>query len=433
MYIYQMKKIISSFACIMLMVGAFAQAPGEKCATMTQFNQRSLNNPEVQTRMDQTEALTKQWLENHPNALKKKGNNKSAASVYIPVVVHVLWNDPIENVSDAQIQSQIDILNEDFRLLNADSLDPSHPFWIYTVDTEIEFCLASVDPNGNPTDGITRTYTDVVSFAANGEEKFTSAGGIDNWDPTQYLNIWVCNLDASGGTLGYAAFPSELSANPELDGVVIRYEAFGAIGTAGTGGFTANDLGRTATHEVGHWLNLRHIWGDDQCGDDFVNDTEIAEGENYNCPSFPHRPGNLCGSGPDGEMYMNYMDYVDDYCMNMFTYDQALRMYAALNTERVGLLTSAGCDNASILNATMNEGNFEIYPNPSNGVFTINSAQNSTITPVVYNLIGAEVKRFNGINQFPYTIDLSDLPNGIYYVKNNRSGKSTTKKIIISK
>jgi uncharacterized protein YigE (DUF2233 family) len=127
------------------------------------------------------------------------------------------------------------------------------------------------------------------------------------------------------------------------------------------------------------------------------------------------------------------MDYVDDYCMNMFTYDQALRMYAALNTERVGLLTSAGCDLASIVNSTMNEGNFEISPNPSNGVFTINSSQNSTITPVVYNLIGAEVKRFNGINQFPYTLDLSDLPNGIYYIKNNRSGKSTTKKIIISK
>lgn len=400
---------------------------------MTQFNQRVLNNPEVQTRMDQTEALTKQWLDNHPNMLTKKGNNKSVASVYIPVVVHVLWNDPIENITDAQIQSQIDILNEDFRLLNADSLDPSHPFWFYTADTEIEFCLASVDPNGNPTDGITRTFTNVVAFEANDDEKFTASGGHDNWDPTQYLNIWVCNLDASGGTLGYATFPSDLAADPEFDGVVVRYEAFGDIGTAGTGGFDANDLGRTATHEVGHWLNLRHIWGDQQCGDDFVNDTEIAEGENYGCPAFPHRPSNLCGSGLDGEMYMNYMDYVDDYCMNMFTYDQALRMYAALNSERVGLLSSLGCDDASLINEQANEGKFDLYPNPSNGIFTINSAKNTSITPVVYNLMGKEVKRFNGINHFPSTLDLSDLPNGIYYVKTIGSGNSGTKKIIISK
>ncbi len=192
-------------------------------------------------------------------------------------------------------------------------------------------------------------------------------------------------------------------------------------------------MGRTATHEVGHWLNLRHIWGDAQCGDDFVNDTEIAEGENYNCPSFPHRPSNLCGSGPDGEMYMNYMDYVDDYCMNMFTYDQALRMHAALNTERVGLFSSLGCDEASLINEQGNEGKFDLYPNPSNGIFTINSAQNTSITPVVYNLMGKEVKRFNGINHFPSTLDLSDLPNGIYYVKTIGSRNSGTKKIIISK
>jgi hypothetical protein len=117
----------------------------------------------------------------------------------------------------------------------------------------------------------------------------------------------------------------------------------------------------------------------------------------------------------------------------MFTYDQALRMYAALNTERVGLLTSLGCDVASLINELANEGKFDLYPNPSNGMFTINSAQNTSITPIVYNVIGAEVKRFNGINHFPSTLDLSDLPNGIYYVKNIGSGKSLTKKIIISK
>jgi hypothetical protein len=425
-----MKNLMTTIAFCALVV--LAQAQAERCATMSHWNQKALTNPEVQNRMSQTEQMTQFWLENHPNDLKKNGHTKSAAQVTIPVVVHVLWNDPMENVSDAQIQSQIDVLNEDFRLLNADSLDPSHPFWVHTADTEIEFCLASVDPNGNPTNGITRTYTDVVEFDGNGDEKFTASGGRDNWDPTEYLNIWVCNLGASGGTLGYAAFPSDLATDPELDGVVIRYEAFGDIGTAGTGGFDANDLGRTATHEVGHWLNLRHIWGDDFCGDDFVDDTEVAEDANYGCPNFPHNANNQCGSGQDGEMYMNYMDYVDDYCMNMFTYEQALRMYAALNTDRSGLLTSMGCNNSSNLQESQNEFKFDVQPNPSNGLVTVSSSQNTSVTPVVYNLVGAEVKRLNTVSQFPFTLDLSDLPNGIYYLNCINSKASIAKRIIIS-
>lgn len=428
-----MKNLFTSIIIFIFFMSIIAQSPVDKCATMTQFNQKALINPDVQVRMDQTEYLTKKWLENHPNTLKKKGNNKDLAQVYIPVVVHVLWNDPIENISDNQIQSQIDVLNEDFRLLNSDSLDPSHPFWAYTVDTEIEFCLASIDPEGNPTDGITRTYTNVVAFDGTGDEKYSSAGGVDNWDPTQYLNLWVCNLDASNGLLGYATFPSDLASNPDEDGVVIRFEAFGDIGTAGTGNFSANDLGRTATHEVGHWLNLRHIWGDAECGDDFVADTEIAESSNYGCPLFPHRPDNLCGSGPDGEMYMNYMDYVDDYCMNMFTYDQALRMYAALNTDRVDLLSSLGCDNPSSVNEGIKKIEFEVFPNPSNGVFTVNAGQNTDISFAVYDVVGAEVKQIGKVNLFPFTLDLCNLPNGIYYIKSHSFGNDSFKKIIISK
>ena len=428
-----MKKIFTLFAFVSVMVSAFAQAQPEKCATMTNFNKKALNNPVVQDRMNQMEVMTQHWIANHPSVLKKKGNIKSLASVYIPVVVHILWNDPLENISEAQIQSQIDILNEDFRLLNSDSLTPNHPFWGYTVDTEIEFCLASVDPNGNPTNGIVRTFTNVTAFDGNGDEKFTAAGGNDNWDPTEYLNIWVCNLDASNNLLGYATFPSDLAANPDEDGVVIRYEAFGDIGTAGTGGFNGNDLGRTATHEVGHWLNLRHIWGDAQCGDDFVNDTEIAEGENYNCPSFPHRPNNLCGSSQDGEMYMNYMDYVDDYCMNMFTYDQADRMWAALSTERSGLLTSMGCDNPSSVNEANLQLGFEVYPNPSSGEVTISCKKNDDISLIVYDVFGTKVKAFESIKQFPYTIDMNELSNGIYFFKISSFGKFITKKVTITK
>ena len=254
---------------LVLTMGMNINAQVEKCATMQVFEKRTQSDPATLLRMQQTEMEAQTWISQNNNLLKHKNQPKSGALVTIPVVVHVLYNNQTENVSYEQIMSQIDGLNEDFRLLNSDSLDDTHPFWWYTADTEIEFCLASIDPNGNATTGITRTFTNITGFTGDGSEKFTSLGGKDNWDPTKYLNIWVCDLSGAGTLLGYAAFPSDLTAYPDEDGVVIHYQAFGYIGTAGTGGFSGNDLGRTGTHEVGHWLNLRHIWGDDFCGDDF--------------------------------------------------------------------------------------------------------------------------------------------------------------------
>ena len=404
------------------------QAQSKKCATMKILEQRIQKDPKVQSRMEESEIKTQKWI----SANGSTKNTKSAKMlISIPVVVHVIYNNATQNISTAQIQSQIDILNEDFGLLNSDSLDETHPFWQYTADTGIEFCLASLDPNGNATSGITRTFTNTPSFTGVGDEKFTASGGHDNWDPTEYLNIWVCDLSASGGTLGYAAFPSDLSSNPDEDGVVINYTAFGDIGTA----TAPNDLGRTATHEVGHWLNLRHIWGDDICGDDFVADTEIAEDANYNCPIFPHNANSNCGSGADGEMYMNYMDYVVDYCMVMFTYDQGTRMQSALNGDRAALLTSSGCGSTSGINDVLLENSFDIYPNPNNGNFVVNAQliNNENVNISLYNLLGAKVQEFTNVKIYPFHMNVNDLPNGSYFIKFN-SGKNTiTKKVFISK
>jgi hypothetical protein len=193
------------------------------------------------------------------------------------------------------------------------------------ADARIEFELAGTGPDGEPTGGITRTRTSTTSFGDDDRVKFGSAGGVDAWPSERYLNLWVCPL--GGGLLGYAQFPG---GPPETDGVVIAHTAFGTVGTARA----PFDLGRTATHEVGHWLNLRHIWGDDGSGcsgSDFVADTPNQAGENTGRPAFPHVS---CDNGPHGDMFMNYMDYVDDVAMFMFTTGQVQRMRACLENDR---------------------------------------------------------------------------------------------------
>lgn len=420
-----MKTLYAALALGLILFSLNLQAQSNKCATMQILEQKMKNDPSIQLRMQQSEIETQKWVSANRNT------KKAQILLSIPVVVHVLYNNAAQNISTAQIQSQIDILNDDFGLMNSDSLDDTHPFWEFAGDSEIEFCLASRDPNGNVTSGITRTFTDSLSFIGEGNEKFTSTGGIDNWDPTEYLNIWVCDLSGSGGTLGYATFPSDLVATPDEDGVVISYTAFGDIGTA----TAPNDLGRTGTHEVGHWLNLRHIWGDATCGDDFVADTEIAESENFNCPTFPHNASSTCGSGVDGEMYMNYMDYVDDYCMVMFTLDQGTRMQSALNGDRAELLTSLGCDSPLAINEVLLENTFSIYPNPSNGDFIINAqlTKNENVSISLYNLLGAKIQQFDNVSSYPFQMSLKDVPNGSYFITFNSSNNVVTKKIFISK
>jgi hypothetical protein len=243
----------------------------------------------------------------------------------IPVAVHVVYRTARENISNAQINSQIRILNADFRKKNADATKVPAVFQPLHADCNIQFKLATKDVFGQATTGITRTKTSVPSFTFDDGVKSSQTGGADPWPAKRYLNIWVCNL--GDGLLGYAQFPG----GPwKTDGVVILHTAFGDTGTA-TDPF---DLGRTTTHEVGHWLNLYHIWGDDGTGckgSDHCDDTPNQGSENYGKPTFPHVS---CKNGPNGDMFMDYMDYVDDDAMMMFTAGQATRMNAALNGPR---------------------------------------------------------------------------------------------------
>jgi hypothetical protein len=245
-------------------------------------------------------------------------------TVTIPVVVHIVYGSDVQNISDTQIQSQIDVLNSDYQGVNPDRAKIPAVWAALAANANVRFSLATLDPQGGPSNGITRTQTGVSSFTTDDAVKASATGGADAWPSDKYLNIWVCNL--GGGLLGYAQFPG---GPPQTDGVVILFTAFGTTGTAAA----PFNLGRTATHEIGHWLNLIHIWGDrlDCSGTDLVDDTPTQQAPNYNKPTFPHVS---CSNGPNGDMFMNYMDYVDDDSMVMFTQGQIVRVRAALDGPR---------------------------------------------------------------------------------------------------
>lgn len=238
--------------------------------------------------------------------------------VTIKVVVNVVYKAAEQNISDAQIASQIAVLNRDFGATNPDKAKVPAAWKGLVTDSRIRFKLHS----------IVRVATSKNSFGFDDGVKKASTGGVAPVQPTKFLNLWVCAL--GGGLLGYAQFPGGPTTT---DGVVINYRAFGTSGSAKA----PFNKGRTATHEVGHFLNLRHIWGDteDCSGSDFVADTPNCAGPNYGKPAFP---AVSCNNGPNGDMFMNYMDYVDDEAMVMFTTQQVLRMRATLDGPRKGLI-----------------------------------------------------------------------------------------------
>ncbi len=315
---------LSVLLCFLFSSNTLLFAQQERnCHAMEVLEQQQLANPEIIGEMERIEQHTQKYVERHIDDAQKVNG-----LITIPVVVHVIYSNSSENISEAQIMSQMTVLNDDFRRNNSDANNN----WSQAADMEIEFCLASVDPNGNATSGITRKSSSKTSWGTNDDMKKSSRGGVDPWPTGDYLNMWVCNI--GGGILGYAQFPGGSAAT---DGVVMSPQYFGTIGSAQA----PFDGGRTTTHEVGHWLNLRHIWGDGACGaDDFVSDTPTSDAANYGCASNHSSCNSL-------DMVQNYMDYSDDACMNLFTAGQKTRMRALFGAggSRASLLNSGGCGN----------------------------------------------------------------------------------------
>lgn len=326
------KSLLSVLLASLTSVMLIAQVPAQRsCGTMDNLQRLEQLDPGLTARMQQIENQTAAYV----NALSHNHSNTTQTVVTIPVVFHVVYSSSSQNISDAQCQAQLNQLNQDYAHINSDAANAPAPFLSLAANTQVQFCMAQRDPNGNATTGVVHKSTTTTSFSSNDNIKHSSTGGDDAWPAGSYLNIWSCNL--GGGLLGYAQFPGGAAAT---DGVVFLYSSIGSIAQPGTA--TPYNLGRTATHEVGHWLNLRHIWGDANCGDDFVADTPTQQTSNFGCPAYPHK---TCGNTTNGDMFMNYMDYTDDGCMNMFTTGQTTRMQALFATggTRVSLLSSLGC------------------------------------------------------------------------------------------
>jgi len=304
-----------------------------------------------------TNQLINSYLAQNPQG----GHAKTV--ITIPVVVHVLYHDISQNISDAQVQSQIKVLNEDYRRLNADTSNTRAVFKGAAADCQLNFKLATQDVNGMPTTGILHSYTDTAMWDNRGDPyhisqqmKDSAAGGQNTWNPSCYLNIWVCNIYSN--LLGYSSLPGD-PANE--DGVVISYRYFGS----GAGTLAPYDKGRTTTHEIGHWLGLYHPFEGACIGlnsatcattGDFCCDTPPTANASFGCD----QTQNSCTEIPNmPDMIENYMMYTDDNCMNLFSHDQATRMQATLNAVRSGIATCSGATTIPLL--TNDIGVYYIY------------------------------------------------------------------------
>lgn len=301
---------------------------GFNCVADDVFKKQLQNNPEFVKNQVQLEQETQQLQ------LNKTTQSTHQVTRIIPVVFHIIHAGGNENISMAQIQDQIRILNLEFPRMMADTVLTPPPFKSVAGSFDVEFRLATLDPNGNCTQGVTRTYSTLTTCSMNNDE----VKSLIYWPSNKYLNIWLVASMHYGGDPtcyggGYAQFPG---GSAFTDGVNIRADLIGSIGTSASNTGWGNFMGRYLVHELGHWFNLRHIWGDAYCGNDFVSDTPPAEASNSGCPSFPHNAMNACGAGANGEMFDNYMDYSQGACLNIFTQGQVTRMDAALNSSVSG-------------------------------------------------------------------------------------------------
>jgi hypothetical protein len=391
------------FIILLLNFSTFAQKT-RICANAVCDSIAKMYHPELSLRKLRYE----QAIENY---IKEQKNFRIAAEIIrIPVVVHIIHNQLSgaflgTNITDEQIYSQLKVLNEDYRRkagtlgFNASTIG---------ADTEIEFFLASNDPDGKPSSGITRSYSSKTSFNIINDNDRQTMSNLSYWDSNKYLNIWVAPF--SSGYIGYGEFPYaetveglDTEATENLDGVFIDYTTFGKkIGTNTKGLYS---FGRTATHEIGHWMGLYHTWGDERCGTDYVADTPPTAAANSS--AFCKDIFSTCTGSRTRNLIEDYMDYSPDSCMNIFTQGQKERMRAALDLSkrrrRVVNFAKYQLPPSSTLQAL-------IFPNPT---ITTN-IQVQVLLPSFQDFV---VKINDIFGREVYTESFSDLPSTVVTLK----------------
>ena len=447
----------------LLLIAFFAKAQDrnvKKCATTPLVEYEMQTNPQYKNTVENYFNGLQEWLNNNPNSKN--------TVITIPVVVHVIHKQSHNlgigtNIPQIQIDDAIRILNEDYRKMNPEfPSPPRNTFTSYAGDCELEFCLATTDENGNATTGVTRTSTSKTSFDADDNTdsnamKRTATGGKDGWNALKYLNVWVCNLTNSQGgqTLGYAYLPGQQSQawTAWKDGLVVDYAYFGTVGNAASA--SQND-GRTPTHEIGHYLGLKHPFceqtdgqgnpiccdNDNTSGGGYVDDTpaqkdiywgNVNSGTNNNTCDDSQFSNAFTSDVLD--MDENYMSYA--FTTWMFSHKQINVMDYTMNAStgqggRVALKTSNGCMISGV-NDMLHENLISVSPNPTSSIVNFKCAMNIKVNSIVIqNVLGEEIVRTEDMQNDIFSLNLSSFPKGIYFATLDTDKGRSVEKILLS-
>ncbi|HEX6846127.1 MAG TPA: M43 family zinc metalloprotease [Chitinophagaceae bacterium] len=415
--------MVKHLAVLIFIVTGF-QLFGQKTCSMDEYvGKQSRENVFLKENLEQVEAFTRERTNSTSTTQRVMGLPEM---ITVPVVFHILYHTPEQNVDRAMLDRLITALNRDFNKRNSDTSNIPSVFKPYATSMGFEFKIATLDPRGLNTSGVVRKYTPIGYWLSDDKMKFSASYGDDAWDSKSYLNVWICNMK---DVLGYSTLPG---MDPKTDGVVLSFEDLLSHRGTTPG---VNDL-RTIVHEAGHWLNLYHIWGESYCGDDKVDDTPKQGSYTPGCPNGTRV---TCSNGPVGDMYMNYMDFTDDVCMNMFTRGQRKRARILFEPggPRNSILFSKGLNGSTV---TIPEPpdfypkwmHVQVYPNPATTSINLYFDYDERWKGKKWEILdmSGRIVLSKTISSRIEMIDVSRLNAGVYFIRSEKDEEKIRTKFI---